>query len=249
MPDVRFYYQRKKTPKISDDGVMDISLLGDKGTNIEISWVIRSFAGQPCVIYAKEAACLIDDLAVHVKSSQHKYSSKLASKAALKRIKLKLEAAIADSALGFGTWFADKLNYCWSGIAPPQRIKSGRTHFMFETAKQQPKPPSPVKENLERQREGQPRIQPQLYQRGWEREYAPVSATTARYEAEQSARVGYGGERVVAAAFGEKLPTQSPGLATTMSSTAELSSRPAVELPRFGPQQSGTASISSPGGY
>jgi len=67
---IRFYFQRKRFPKVHDEGTLDVGLLG-AGTSLSIDWVIESYKGVPWQFSVKKATCSIDNLDLNFKEAHH----------------------------------------------------------------------------------------------------------------------------------------------------------------------------------
>jgi len=189
---VQFYYKRKKFPKVSDEGVFDVGLVGDRGATIEMQWVVRCYGQrQPMVVYAKEASCSLDCIELCITQGEKKFFDIMAFRMAKKSIKKRLQEVIADSALSFATKIADIINYLFSGIQPVAPATPSHTHLVFdrETPMMPPgsktapneKKTTTTSSNKEKKEvkeksktttntNEEPYQEPRIYQREWEKE-------------------------------------------------------------------------------
>ncbi len=67
----KFYYKRKHIPRIEDHGTADLDIYG-KGTELIITWKVKTKQGKPMRIKIKEVRCRIDHLKLHIQQSKHK---------------------------------------------------------------------------------------------------------------------------------------------------------------------------------
>jgi len=106
---IRFYFQRKRFPKIHDEGVLDVGLLG-AGTSLSIDWVIESYKGMPWQFGVKKATCSIDFLDLNFKEAHHSFIDRTAVKLFRGRIKKELEIQIANKLIDAGSGMSNLLN-------------------------------------------------------------------------------------------------------------------------------------------
>lgn len=128
---IRFYFQRKRFPKIHDEGTLDVGLLG-AGTSLSIDWVIESYKGLPWQFSVKKATCSIDNLDLNFKEAHHSFIDRTAIKLFKGRIKKQLEIQIANKLVDIGASFSSILNKLFAtaltrtgGMAAPVAMTSG----------------------------------------------------------------------------------------------------------------------------
>jgi len=106
---IRFYFQRKRFPKIHDEGTLDVGLLG-AGTSLSIDWVIESYKGVPWQFSVKKATCSIDYLDLNFKEAHHSFIDRTAVKLFKGRIKKQLEIQVANKLIDIGSSLSSILN-------------------------------------------------------------------------------------------------------------------------------------------
>jgi len=106
---IRFYFQRKRFPKVHDEGTLDVGLLG-AGTSLSIDWVIESYKGVPWQFSVKKATCSIDSLDLNFKEAHHSFIDRTAVKLFKGRIKKQLEIQIANKLVDVGSSVSALLN-------------------------------------------------------------------------------------------------------------------------------------------
>lgn len=106
---IRFYFQRKRFPKVHDEGTLDVGLLG-AGTSLSIDWVIESYKGVPWQFSVKKATCSIDTLDINFKEAHHSFIDRTAIKLFKGKIKKQLEIQIANKLVDIGSSLASILN-------------------------------------------------------------------------------------------------------------------------------------------
>jgi hypothetical protein len=106
---IKFSYKKLTTPRLSDEGLIDIGLLGN-GASVSIDWLVETGNGMPMRFWARKASCAIDEFSLAIKNSQHPFLGKVATKLFANTIKKRLEMAIADALLDFGTKVSTSLN-------------------------------------------------------------------------------------------------------------------------------------------
>ena len=109
LDNIHFAYRKKTFPRLNDEGIVDVGLLG-AGTSVLVEWRVESGGGLPMRFFCTKASCVIDDLLINIKSANHGFLDRLAAKLFKNTVRSKLEMALADKLLDFGTSLSDKLN-------------------------------------------------------------------------------------------------------------------------------------------
>ncbi len=78
--DLKYYFERHKTPKVEDEGLVDVNLL-ETGLSFQVCWNVFLQSDQ-CTIRVSppKVRCHIDKAHVQVKQSKHYFISRIASK-------------------------------------------------------------------------------------------------------------------------------------------------------------------------
>jgi len=106
---IKFSYKKLTTPRLTDEGLIDVGLLGN-GASVSIDWLVETGNGLPMRFWARKASCAIDEFNLTIKNSNHPLLGKVATKLFANTIKKRLEMAIADALLDFGTKISGSLN-------------------------------------------------------------------------------------------------------------------------------------------
>jgi len=106
---IKFGYKKLTAPRLTDEGLLDIGLLGN-GASISIDWLVETGNGLPMRFWCRKASCAIDEFSLGIKNSNHPFLGKVATKLFANTIKKRLEMAIADALLDFGTKISASLN-------------------------------------------------------------------------------------------------------------------------------------------
>jgi len=93
LKDINFKYDRKKTPQISDFGVVDVDITG---IHVDVRWRMEMNGSRLC-FYVDYAKCLIDSLKTEVKQANHKLIDKMYVSMFGGGIKRSLETTIEDT--------------------------------------------------------------------------------------------------------------------------------------------------------
>jgi len=93
LKDINFKYDRRKTPQISDLGVVNVEI---SGIHIDVRWRMEMNASRLC-FYVDYAKCIIDSLKTEVKQANHKLLDKMYVSMFGGSIKKNLETTIEDT--------------------------------------------------------------------------------------------------------------------------------------------------------
>jgi hypothetical protein len=93
--DFNFWYHRKTIPRIEDNGVADLKMLGN-GLSFKIVWKLWVTENRPFTIALDSVKVWIDKLDINIKHSKHSFINKLATKMFSGMIKRKVAQSIVD---------------------------------------------------------------------------------------------------------------------------------------------------------
>lgn len=133
--DLNFHYERKKIPRMSDAGVLDIAA---KGTSIRLKWTMEKIGDRISFNIAK-VKCTMRELNTTVKEAQHKFLDRFALKMFNTQIKRSIEASMEKALRERLEKFS--LNTTTSEIsssmksALPQMSKSSSTSTSHDSSK------------------------------------------------------------------------------------------------------------------
>lgn len=69
---IRFFYRRKKMPKMEDTGIADVDLSQGSGIYIKMVWKLTSVGNGPLQISLLKVKCNIDRLAITIREAKHR---------------------------------------------------------------------------------------------------------------------------------------------------------------------------------
>jgi len=95
--EVKFFYRRKKMPRIEDHGVADVDLTQGTGVSVKIVWKLKTRMNQPMLLRLLKVKCNIDRLAITVRSAKHNILDKLVTKLFAGQIKKQIANAIVNN--------------------------------------------------------------------------------------------------------------------------------------------------------
>jgi hypothetical protein len=93
LKDVNFKYDRRKTPQLSDIGVVNVEITG---IHIDVTWRMEMNGSRLC-FYVDHAKCVIDNLKTEVKEANHKLLDKMYVSMFGGGMKRNLETTIEDT--------------------------------------------------------------------------------------------------------------------------------------------------------
>jgi len=108
--DIRFFYRRKRVPRIEDHGIADVDLSQGTGVSVKIVWKLKSRMNQPYLLRLLKVKCSIDRLAITVRNAKHNIIDKLATKLFAGTIKKQVANAIVNNIINTLTPLSVKLN-------------------------------------------------------------------------------------------------------------------------------------------
>jgi len=108
--DIRFFYRRKRMPKIEDHGIADVDLSQGTGVSVKIVWKLKSRLNQPYLLRLLKVKCSIDRLAITVRNAKHNVLDKLATKLFAGTIKKQMANAIVNNIINALQPLSVKLN-------------------------------------------------------------------------------------------------------------------------------------------
>jgi hypothetical protein len=91
--DINFKYERRKTPQMSDFGIVDVEI---QGIHIDLRWRMEMNGSRLC-FYVDYCKCLIDSLKTNVKEANHKMLDNIFLKLFSGTMKRNLETTIEDT--------------------------------------------------------------------------------------------------------------------------------------------------------
>lgn len=119
MKNVDFYYLRKKTPKIEDEGTVNVSVL-EPGASIKIVWEIMTSEKRPLTLNYRKATCDIGNLKVDIVRAKHSVLDKIATKLFAGQIKQRIETGVVDGLSNVGDGLAERMNRAVRGKPQPK---------------------------------------------------------------------------------------------------------------------------------
>jgi len=108
--DIRFFYRRKRVPRIEDHGIADVDLSQGTGVSVKIVWKLKSRMNQPYLLRLLKVKCSIDRLAITVRNAKHNVLDKLATKLFAGTIKKQMANAIVNNIISALQPLSVKLN-------------------------------------------------------------------------------------------------------------------------------------------
>jgi len=108
--DIRFFYRRKRVPRIEDHGIADVDLSQGTGVSVKIVWKLKSRMNQPYLLRLLKVKCSIDRLAITVRNAKHNILDKLATKLFAGTIKKQMANAIVNNIISALQPISVKLN-------------------------------------------------------------------------------------------------------------------------------------------
>lgn len=108
-PNMQYYYKRKKMPRLEDEGIADVALLGS-GLNLRITWHLYIRENKPLTFELARVKVFIDKMDITVKQSRHKLINKIALKIFGGAIKRRVSSAIVEKIRDTLTPFNNQLN-------------------------------------------------------------------------------------------------------------------------------------------
>jgi len=108
--DIRFFYRRKRVPRIEDHGIADVDLSQGTGVSVKIVWKLKSRMNQPYLLRLLKVKCSIDRLAITVRNAKHNILDKLATKLFAGTIKKQMANAIVNNIISTLQPISVKLN-------------------------------------------------------------------------------------------------------------------------------------------
>jgi hypothetical protein len=107
---MKFFYRRKRTPKMEDHGVADVDLSKGTGISIKIVWKLKTRSDLPFHLQLVKVKCNIDKLAITVKSAKHSILDKLATKLFAGQIKKQIANSIVENIMKALIPMGERLN-------------------------------------------------------------------------------------------------------------------------------------------
>jgi hypothetical protein len=94
--DIHFWYSRNVMPKLTDEGIADVKILGG-GLNLKIVWKLSMSSNHALTIELSSIKCYIDKLDISIKNCHHSIINKLAIKLFGGNIKRKIAQTIVEN--------------------------------------------------------------------------------------------------------------------------------------------------------
>jgi len=116
--DMEFFFRKKTFPRITDEGILDVNMLG-AGCSMEVEWSVKSYGPDaPMRLKCKLAKCYIDNLDINIKQADHRFLDRLVLKLFRKRALRMMERSIADKLVDWGTLISDAINRAIASTNP-----------------------------------------------------------------------------------------------------------------------------------